>query len=447
MFKRKYAWSKFNKITVPKKPGVYAFINKSGKIIYIGKSVSIKDRLSSYRNTNLLNKTKAMVSEAIYFTFEILGSEYQALIGEAQLIKKYQPKYNIDLKDDKSPLYVVITGDIYPLVKFLRQNQLKYYAQADNIFGPFLDSRKLLKLMRYIRQIYPYATHKPTHRVCLQSQIGLCNPCPSKIENTSDSEIKTKLRKEYRKNINNIIKILSGKSNVLVKKLNKEIKTHSKILNFEKANEAYQKLKILNLLFEPKAFSGYLENPNFSSDIWSDNWNETYKLLNRLLNLKRLEAVECYDVSHNWGKYISASLISFLPNGINKEGYRHFKLNDSNGFSDTDSMYEIALRRSKHIKDWLKPDLIILDGGPGQISSFKRGLKINNVIVVGFEKETDSIVYQKQGNRGKYFKIVPPSKIKNLFVQIRDESHRFANRYRKIQLGKNTFINSNNQLK
>src|SRR5258708_35962518 len=193
----------------PENPGVYQFKDIAGKIIYVGKAKNLKNRLSSYFSNQLLPKTAQMVSLAKDVVYIKVESKFEALLLEANLIKKYKPKYNIALKDDKSPLYIGITKDEYPRIIVFRKPELKTLNLKD-YFGPFITGYSSKRILRLIRKIFPFSTHLPTDKICLYKQLGLCDPCPSEIENEIDPIKKLELRKKYLRNIQNIKKILRG---------------------------------------------------------------------------------------------------------------------------------------------------------------------------------------------------------------------------------------------
>lgn len=447
---KKYYWSNFPKINIPQIPGVYFFENEN-KIIYIGKSVNIKNRLKSYRKSPLLPKTNLMISQTKYFRFIRLNNEYQALILESQMIKKYQPKYNIEEKDDKSYLYIHITDDKLPLIKFIREKQIGDLLNIKYIYGPFLDSKEIIKLLKSIRRYYPFSTHNVGKRVCNYNQMGLCDPCPTYINQQNQKNQKI-LIKEYKNNIKCIKNILSGKPDKLIINLKKLISKYSLEENYEKAGENHKKLLFLQKLSQNQTRKNIdLKSVNFNSDIKKFELAKTLSFIQKYVNTKNIFYIECYDISHSYGQYLSASLVSY-KNGIRyTPGFRLFNIHQTNSFSDTDSMFELGQRRRQHLSDWGKPDLILLDGGFGQISSFKKGLEQKNILVVGIEKESNSFVlpyeaptslpsrYLVKGNKNKnnYIRVRINNRIvRNFISRIRDDAHHFANKHRKQKMKK-----------
>ena len=184
------------KVKLPETAGVY-FFYKDSKVIYIGKAINLKRRVSSYFDIDLELKTAKMVSEATRIDYIKVNSELEALLLEAKLIRSYMPHYNIISKDDKHPLYILITKEEYPRVISARKLMTNNY-QLMASYGPFPSSRIVYAVLRMLRKIFPYSDHKVGKRPCLYSHIGLCSPCPNEIVHSTKYLI---LRKKYLKNI------------------------------------------------------------------------------------------------------------------------------------------------------------------------------------------------------------------------------------------------------
>src|SRR3989344_2871609 len=194
---------------IPSDPGVYFFRNKSGKILYVGKANNLKARLSSYFQKNQKSlKTKSLLNEASSISWNILNSETEALIKESELIKKYQPKYNVLMRDDKQYFFVAITKETYPRIFLTHQPTKNYKLSTIDYIGPFTDGAALKSVLKLLRRIFPYCTCKNTHKnLCLNARIGRClGYCCI----TERQDITKKI--QYSKNISSIKKILSGKN-------------------------------------------------------------------------------------------------------------------------------------------------------------------------------------------------------------------------------------------
>lgn len=400
--------SKKEFLKLPQVPGVYTFWNKN-KSIYIGKSSNLKSRLNSYLLPNLGVKTKAMVKSAESVTIIKVNSELESLLLESSLIKKYKPKYNVILKDDKNPLYILITKDEFPRVITSRKF---------GNFGPFPSAYNVKFILRIIRKIIPFSDHKIGKRPCFYSHLGLCSPCPN-----------TGLNKNiYLKNIRNIRLVLSRKFNVVRKSLEKEMNKLSKDQRYEEATKVRERIKTLDYITQKRIDTHkFLENPNLVEDIRK----KELEVLSKLTGIKNLHRIECFDVSHLAGVSATASMVVLIDGEINNSEYRHFRIRQKKTQSDYDSMREVVNRRLKNLDKWDKPDLIIVDGGLGQVKIFNQMCKEVNIPVVGIAKNPDRLVFPD----GR--KVRLQDETLQLVSRIRDEAHRFARRYHHLLMSKN----------
>ncbi|CAN5280177.1 excinuclease ABC subunit UvrC [soil metagenome] len=411
----------------PETPGIYQFKDITGNILYVGKAKNLRNRLDSYFSNQILPKTAQMLSLAKTIDYIKVTSEFEALLLEANLIKKYKPKYNIQLKDDKSPLYIGITKDYYPRIVIFRKPQMDQF-KLKEYFGPFLAGTSVKKVLRIIRKIFPYSTHLPTGKICIYKQIGLCDPCPSEIENEIDENKKRELRIKYLRNVRNVKNLLNGKITNVQKDLEKEIKEYSKREEFEEAEKIALQLKMfqdvaINANYEMEE---YLENPNLSEDLRNQELDKLQEILNKFIpNFERPIRIECFDIAHLAGSFPTASMVTFINGEADKRFYRHFKINNKKGNSDVDSMKEVISRRLNHLEDWGRPDLVIIDGGKPQLSVVGNLLEEKNIPYVGLAKQFETIVIK---NGSEYIELRAKGVTLNLFQRIRDEAHRFARR-------------------
>jgi len=337
-----------------------------------------------------------MVKEADRLSFIKVNSEFESLLLEAKLIRAYQPKYNSVSKDDKHPLYITITKDEFPRIVTTRRQ---------GTFGPFPSSQNVKQVLKMLRRIFPYSDHKVGKRACLYSQINLCSPCPSVIKTKEE-------KKKYLSNIRNIKSILKGNIAKVKNDLEKGMKSLANEEKFEEAALLRQRINQLEYITQPRIPSdSYLSNPNLVEDVKKEEINS----LKKILNLRSLNRIECYDVSHLSGAYATASMVVFADGEADKSQYRHFRIRQEKTQSDYDSIREVAKRRLK--QNWPRPNLIIVDGGVGQVKAFE-----SEVPVVGIAKNPDRLIV---GAR----KIKLEGSVLNLIGRIRDEAHRFARRY------------------
>lgn len=395
---------KENILSAPDSPGVYLIKDKAGKIIYIGKAKSLKKRLGSYLGGGLQAKTAAMISNALDIECRLTQTEGLALLLEAALIHKYEPRYNVALRDDKSFPFVKITDEEFPAVCMTR----KVETDTGRYFGPYTNAKLLRQALKVVRKYFPYRSCKKMPRSpCIYYRIGLSPaPCAGKIN-----------KAEYARTIKSISLILEGKSENLIKKLTKEMRMKARQRKFEEA--AALRDKILSL-------SSLGAEYHIPQAALSD--------LKELLGLKRLPMrIEGFDVSNIYGKEACASMVSFYDARPDKDNYRRFRIRAVKGIDDYAMIREAVARRySRLIKEGLPlPDLILIDGGrahllAGQRELMKLGLKAP---LVSIAKEEENIYTTA---RIKPLRLSHDTPALNLIRRVRNEAHRFALSYHHI---------------
>lgn len=529
---------------LPDSAGCYLYYDKDGTVIYVGKAKNLKKRIKSYfRKTVDRLKTKILVSHIERLEYILTDSEAEALILESQLIKKYKPKYNILLKDDKKYPYFLITDEDYPRITVVRKKNLN--PDKGRYYGPYTDARAMYSTLDFLKKIFPLKqckTPKFKNRPCIYYDIGRCMaPCQNKI--SSD---------EYKNIIAQAELFLKGKQSELLKKLMEQIQKYSDTEQFEKAarlRDSYYDLQktlerqkvvtentklnedVLYFLYENGIFVAVVMNiregrlidkkqfayPNnfdedmtilietFLKDYYStiqqdfpdkiisshlevldkktyEEWlnilsgknikitygktqkglellklaeknaqnlmdtskiEETNKLKNNFNEVGSYIAeklgltnfpyrMECYDISHIQGTNTVASMVVFINGIAKKSEYRKFKVNSTEGKPDDFlSMKEVITRRFNNLgkKGWDKPDLIIIDGGKGQLSSVMQivdKMGINGIDFVSLAKREEEIFKPHQSKPVVFAK---NSNALFLFQRIRDEAHRFAITY------------------
>jgi len=425
---------------ISKTYGVYLF-TENNKYIYIGKANSLRDRLSSYFSISTSGKVKEIVKRSDSISYIEVNSEIEALLLEAKLVGKYKPYYNSSLKDDKSPLYIIITNDIYPQVKSIRKSNLKI---AKYIHGPFPNASYVKEILKILRRIFPFSQHNIGKRACLYNHINLCDPCPNLIENIKDKTIKKALFDEYQKNITYINGILSGRFKFVTNELRRDMYKKSKMKDYEGALELKKKLDIFDYITKPNTdIKEVLKNPNFAEDIRKKEVTELLRMLkdNKLI-INNINRIECFDVSHLSGFYTTASMVTFINGKAEKSLYRHFRIRSKNKSNDLTSLNEVINRRLKHINTWGQPDLIIVDGGKTQVKTFYEILKERNISVVGLAKRNETLIIPMLlDDELSYIEYrVSKGNARNLLQRIRNESHRFAISYHKKLLSKSYYV-------
>ena len=354
--------------TLPNLPGVYFHKNSQGEVIYVGKASVLKNRVRQYFQTkkDMDAKTLALVSEIVDTDWITTESEIDALFLESEMVKRYKPRYNIMLRDDKSQMYVRINmKDKIPYVSFTRNPS---YDGAE-YFGPFFNSVTLKRALRFLRRVFPYYMKQETKKTSkLNYQIGLT---PGVIEGNTTSA-------EYKKSLKQLISYIKGNRVAVTKEIEKAMKQSAKKQDFELA--AHYRNQLINLLELKKQIV-------FSSEEFLDiNSDQGLIGLRDLLMLPEVpRRIEAYDISHHGGKENTASMVVFTNGMPDKTQYRKFKLR-LKGNDDYGGMREIITRRLKHLSDWGKPDLIIIDGGAGQLSAVADLLNNESIPFIGRNK-------------------------------------------------------------
>lgn len=529
---------------LPSLPGCYIYYNNQGEVIYVGKAKILKRRVMSYFNRKHESvKVNVLVSQIERLEYIITNTEVEALILESHLIKKYKPKYNILLKDDKKYPYFLITDEDFPRITIVRKKNMN--PEKGKYYGPYTDIRAMHATLDFLKKIFPLKqcrTPKFKDRPCLYYHIGRCMaPCQNKVT-----------PEEYKGIVKQAELFLSGKQSELMKQIKEQMQKYSDSLQFEKAaklrdsyndlaktlekqkvvyentklnediislmsddgifaivilmiregrlidkkdftyeveeedrteffatffKEYYTTLKLeypdrivsneleaigekalyeewLEILAQKKVKISYgksaqgkelqmladknakvvLDNAKISkmSKI-RDDFNEIGSYLAEKLQLKNFpHRMECYDISHIQGTNTVASMVTFINGLPKKSEYRKFKVKMTEGKPDDFlSMKEVLTRRLSHLGEekWAKPDLMIIDGGKGQLSSVMEiieELGISGIDVVSLAKKHEEVFLPKQSEP-----VILPRNSSALFLfqRIRDEAHRFAITY------------------
>lgn len=411
-------------VKLPNTAGVYAF-KKGRDFLYIGKAINIKERVKNhfrkenYRNSLFINE----IDKVGNITTD---SEITALILEANLIKKYQPKHNIVWRDDKNFFFVGITKQDFPRVFITHQpgkQNIKYKKLKAKFIGPFVEGTSLKKTLKVLRKVFPYYTvKKHPKNPCSWCYLGLCpGPNPEK--------------KEYLKNIKNLVSVLKGKRKSVLKNLKKEMGSASKTQNYEKAAEIRNQITALEkILSHAKIFE--------KIKIKKQKWEKIEKELKKILKTKgKISRIEAYDVSNIQGQKATGSMVTFLKGKADKKLYRRFKIKISGKPNDIAMIKEMLNRRLKHL-EWGLPDLVLIDGGIAQLNvvlktkDLKPETKKIKAIAIAKRKNKLYIEDRKKPILLKNL----PRKISNLILRLRDEAHRFAIIYHRKLRRKDLFL-------
>ena len=406
--------------TLPSAPGVYFHKNKEGEIIYVGKAAVLKNRVRQYfQNTEKDPKTTALVKEIYDTDWIVVDTEMDALFLESEMIKRYKPKWNILLRDDKTVSYVRI--DMKSEVPYVSMTRQPLDDKATYI-GPFYAKTTVATALRILRKVFPYYDRPYDGKKTLNTDLGL----------TPGIEVGHSTSAEYKKNLRKLIRYLEGDRQKLISDIEKEMKVEAKLNHFERATELrnqYFGLKGLKkkIVFSDKEFL------NISSD-------QALLELQKMLSLSNPpRRIEGYDISHQQGSNVVASMVVFVNGVSDRSEYRKFKLRRQTN-DDVNNMREIIERRLKH-QEWDYPNLVILDGAEGQVNAVKDLLKATNIPVIGRDKSGDHtrnasvhIVIPDDTEPSGFRSVFLPSDshVAKLIARIDDESHRFAITYHRL---------------
>lgn len=425
------------KISIPETSGSYQFLDKKGKIIYVGKAENLRSRIFSYwqKSANHTPAKYAMIKRVKEIKWIKTESEIEALLLEANLIKKHQPKYNIVLRDDKRYIYIKISIEKkWPRVFIARKLE-----KTGKYFGPFVSAGAVRETLKAVRKIWPYRSCKNLpKKACLYYRIGKCpGMCEYKIS-----------EKEYKKVINQINLFLQGKKNGAFNIIKKEIKDLKlKIKNFKIESDKYKGIfkKISMLKYRMANINNVLEHANILGLI--DKYASDAVELAKVLGLSKVpERIEGYDISNIFGRHASGSMVVFSDGEPNKSEYRKFNIKIGQGKSnDIKMLKEILERRFKNT--WTLPDLIIIDGGRAQLNAAINVIKRAEMDLTAIAISKGNGLRSARAHDKIFFpgekdplELPLASPALHIIKRVRDEAHRFAVSYH-IKMRKKKFLN------
>lgn len=552
-----------NKLSnLPSKPGVYQFFNDKKKVIYVGKANNIRSRVKSYFHSKNPNaKTEALVSKIFDFELVVTDSEVEALVLENNLIKELKPRYNVNLKDDKSFPFIKVTNEPYPRIFSTR----RVVRDGSKYFGPYTSVKNMKSALRMINQIFKIRSckydindesiTKKKFKVCLDYHIKKCDgPCEGLVS-----------EKDYSEMVDEVVKVIHGRTDDLIKDLDKKMKSASVNMEFEKAAEIRDKVEHLRIISsKQKVVSNDFEDRDVISVAFEDKdsacsvfnirggklvgkkqlhlslrggeeLEEIYssavkfyygdhveipkeilieveplekELLEEWLNQKaerkvkifipqrgelkslvnmckenanlqlkeiqlqkmqkegnvpfalsalqrdlRLKVlprrIECFDISNIQGSDSVASMVVFVDGKPKKSEYKKFIIKEVEGPDDFASMQEVIRRRYARLlenKDPL-PELIMVDGGKGQLSSaveILESLGIKQYNIIGLAKRLEEVFFPEYSEPES---IPKTSSGLKLLQQIRDEAHRFAITFHRLRRSKRTITTELTEIK
>ncbi len=412
----------------PKAPGVYLMKDARGRVIYVGKAKSLRERVMSYFQPASPPDPKRDVMLEDVADIECLETtgEVEALLAEARLIKDTQPRYNIRLKDDKSYPYLEVTRrEDFPRVRVTRKPDKK-----NRNYGPFTDVYGLRQALTIIRRIFKFCdcsldikADDPKlryRRPCLYYYLGACSaPCAGKIS-----------KEDYRENIRALTRFLDGKQQTLIRSLKKKMVQAAEEVRFEDAAKYRDQVEALEALAK-RDLSGIFPVPEV---LEVDPRRGLQQLEDAFEVDKQLRTIEGIDISNLGPNEAVGSLVSFVDGQPFKSGYRRYRIKTVAGQDDLAMIREVVHRRFRRLKEegGVPPDILLIDGGPGQLRAAAKalkGLEAEVPLLLSLAKQ-EEIIHSISEPRGLELPRTAPGL--KLLQFARDEAHRFAQHYHHI---------------
>lgn len=388
---------------LPDSSGVYSFCDKNGKLLYIGKAINLKRRISSYFQKKHDIRLEELMSKVAKIDFRETESAIEALILEANLIKKYQPFYNIKLKDDKSFVNIVVSREEFPRIFVIRLSTKRLYNKIGikRSFGPYTSAKTARMALKILRRIFPFRGLEKTKQAERFYREIMAIP-----EN----------RERYGESVKNIVLFLQGKKKRVIGNLKKKMEAYSRMEKYEDA------ANIRNQIFA-------LQHLQDVALLKNSDWEETFGALEGTPN-----RIEAYDISNIFGEYAVGSMVVFRGGKIDTDEYRRFRIKNVKGISDIAMLEEVLRRRFNH-KEWKFPDIVIIDGGLGQLGVARKVIKSYNLNI-----PITTIAKGPNRKGEKIFKTLGAPLIdKKIIISLRDEAHRFAIGYHRKLKRRNMF--------
>ena len=402
--------------TLPERPGVYLMRDAEGKIIYVGKAIKLKRRVSSYfRHEHLSSRLNKLVSLVEDISVIRTETEAEALIVEAKLIRRYSPFFNVALKmSDKYP-YIKVTDEDFPRFEITRRKS----NDGAVYIGPFVDAGNIRNLMRLAERYFPLRTCRaairpnPNKRPCIEYNLGhSMGACAGLCT-----------REEYLERVSDLVLLFEGKAAELVSRITERMNAAAKNLEFEKAAHFRDIIRAVGRLSQQKISSALQE------DLDAETWNVLNKIQG-LLGLKTLAwRIDAFDISHTHGHDTYGCCVVFEQGRPSPNLYRRFKIKSlkDGEINDFQSIYETVRRRYAHVIDNSEPapQLALIDGGPIQLEYAERALKD-----LGFElplialAEREELIFLPGSDEPLRLERSDP--VLQLFQRLRDEVHRYA---------------------
>ena len=398
---------------LPETTGVYIMKNAEDEIIYVGKAVNIKKRIQQHFASPVL-KERLLKDHTVAVETINTNTEVEALLLECELIKKHQPRYNVSLKDGKNYPCIKLTNEEYPRTCVVR----RIIDDGSRYFGPYTNASAMNESLKLIRKIFPLRTCKHFHkRPCLEFHIKRClAPCVRAVD-----------PQQYNELVDAVALFLDGQTDRIENDLQSKMIAAADKLNFEEAARLRDKIFAVKKLAEIQRI---INSKRLPEDTERDP-TVGVDQLQKYLNLPyRPTHMECFDISHNQGSETVASMVVFVDGEPEKKSYRRYKIRSTEGKPDDfASMREVTYRRyhdTAHL-----PDLIVIDGGLGQLHSALEIIRAEHVEVpvVALAKQFELVFVEGSSDP---IELPRGSDALYLMQRIRDEAHRFAITYHRL---------------
>lgn len=409
---------------LPKLTGVYFFKNSTGQIIYIGKAKNLKNRINSYFQKYATDwKIGQLLDEYATIEHIITPTETESLLLEAQLVQQYKPKFNVLLKDGQPFVYIMITNSEIPIIEVVRNKKRK-----GTYFGPFLEKQAARKAHKFLLQTFQLnLCNKKIENGCLDYHIGTCaGSCKSDF-NITDYQFRMSLA----------IDVLKNNQNDFVHKVTQQINQYNSIFAFEKARHLNEYLTDMNTIFTRLKI--YFDEKKFSTDIFVASTPTPYtNVHNNTINNQLqsffhsktpIRTIDCFDISHFQSNSIVGSCVRFTDGKPDKHLFRRFKIKTLTQQNDYAALQEIIQRRYKETSDI--PDLIVIDGGKGQLSATQQVMPHAPLVSLAKREE---ILYGPQFPNGIHLDV--KTDVGRLLIALRDYAHHFAISYHRLKRSK-----------
>ncbi len=424
--------------TFPDAPGVYLMKDAQGRVIYVGKAVNLRNRAGSYFSSTAAvdQRTANLVPEIADLDFIQTHTEVDALLLESRLIKDIQPKYNQELKDDKTfPYLQITTNEDFPRVEFTR----KPASSGVKLYGPFTNAKRLRATIVVLQKVFKFRNcgldieegdqRWRWFRPCLLASINQCTaPCNLRIS-----------KEDYKQDIRRLTMFLDGKSASLLDELHKEMLAASKELRFERAGKLRDAIKALENV--DVSMKSALEN-NLQPEAFYVDPKRGLQGLKKVFGLDKVpRRIEGMDIAHLQGGETVASLVQFIDGLPFKQGYKRFRIKSVEGVDDYASMREIVSRRFRRLQQEGEPfpDILLIDGGKGQLNAVMEtfsALDIKPPFTISLAKQQEEVFLPGESES---YKLSRHSFGLRLLQFVRDEAHRFAQHYHHLLRRKSQF--------